>query len=202
MADKILHNLPIDNNPSDSVKIAMGTETTPATNITLANFYTLLMSKLGFFKVSNYLSEVVGNLTAMAAVRNNIDVYSRGYTDMMISSKANKTNVIEKDSTVAFTPTIGTHPVNKKYVDDRFRFGAFVFGDIPDPAVFKTVTFSPAFSDNNFIVLIEMNSLNGEVSSAYVSPDTKTPNSFKVGFVEDPVGAGQNVAFSYTCIHR
>ncbi len=34
-----------------------------------------------------------------------------------ITGKAEKDNVIEKNSTVAFTPTVSTHPANKGYVD-------------------------------------------------------------------------------------
>ncbi len=35
-----------------------------------------------------------------------------------VNDKADKVNVIEKNSTTAFTPTMDTHPANKKYVDD------------------------------------------------------------------------------------
>lgn len=35
------------------------------------------------------------------------------------NNKADKTNVIEKDSTTPFTPTLWTHPVNKGYVDNE-----------------------------------------------------------------------------------
>ena len=34
--------------------------------------------------------------------------------------KADKTNVIEKDSTTAYTPTLWTHPVNKDYADNMW----------------------------------------------------------------------------------
>ena len=35
-----------------------------------------------------------------------------------VAGKADISNVIEKDSTTAFTPTLSTHPVNKNYVDN------------------------------------------------------------------------------------
>ncbi len=37
-----------------------------------------------------------------------------------VVSKANKSNVIEKDSTTPYTPTLDTHPVNKGYVDNAW----------------------------------------------------------------------------------
>ena len=46
------------------------------------------------------------------------------YTDARVDAnstvtwKADKTNVIEKDSTTAYTPTLWTHPANKDYVDN------------------------------------------------------------------------------------
>lgn len=110
--DQILHNLPIDNNPSDTKKIAMGDGTSTDTNITLANFYTLLMSKLGFFKVSNFFSEIFGNASAMASARTNLDVPSNSQMSTADNLRALKSNVIEKDSTSTYTPTLSTHPVN------------------------------------------------------------------------------------------
>lgn len=47
------------------------------------------------------------------------------YTDARVDAnstvvaKADKSNVIEKDSVTAFTPTLWTHPTNKDYVDNR-----------------------------------------------------------------------------------
>jgi len=117
--DQILHNLTIDNNPSDAKKLAMGDGSSTDTNITLGNFYTLLMSKLGFFKISNYLSEIFGNTSAMSAVRANIDVPSIGEMTTADNLRAMKTNVIEKDSTTTYTPYLSTHPTNKKYVDHK-----------------------------------------------------------------------------------
>ena len=38
-------------------------------------------------------------------------------SNVTVAGKADISNVIEKDSTVAFTPTLDTHPVNKLYAD-------------------------------------------------------------------------------------
>jgi len=45
-----------------------------------------------------------------------------------VINKADKSNVIEKDSTEAFTPTERTHPANKGYVDDAINLKAQEIG--------------------------------------------------------------------------
>ena len=179
MADEILHNLPIDSNPSDSVKIAMGTETTPATNITLANFYTLLMSKLGFFKVSNLFSEIFGNPTATDAARANLSVPSVLEMQTADNLKANKSNVIEKDSTIAFTPTIATHPVNKGYIDGRYRFGTFKYL-APWNTGSRLVTISPPLANSNYHVDLTIATVNGGRGMYPPNVTNKTVNSFTI----------------------
>ena len=179
MADEILHNLPIDNNPSDSVKIAMGTETTPATNITLANFYALLMSKLVFFKVSNLFSEIFGNSTAMAAARGNLSVPSISEMLTGDSARALKTNVIEKDSATPFTPTIGTHPVNKAYIDNNKASGTFYMGT---PWVTReyTINIGKTMPSANYVVTLMSTTTNGFRGLYPPSITDRTTTSFKV----------------------
>jgi len=48
------------------------------------------------------------------------------------SSKADKTNVIEKDSTTAYTPTLATHPATKEYVDSSW---VNINGQTSQPAI-------------------------------------------------------------------
>ena len=179
MADEILHNLPIDNNPSDLVKIAMGTEVTPATNITLAKFYTLLMSKLGFFKVSNLFSEIFGNPTATAAARANLSVPSVLEMQTADNLKANKSNVIEKDSTTPYTPTLGTHPVNKGYIDGRYRFGTFRYLTPWNPGG-RLVTISPPLANSNYHVDLTIATVNGGRGMYPPNVTNKTVNSFTI----------------------
>ena len=179
MADKILHNLPIDNNPSDSVKIAMGTETTPATNITLSDFYTLLMSKLGFFKVSNLFSEIFGNPTAMAAARGNLSVPSISEMLTGDSARALKSNVIEKDSTTPYTPTLGTHPLNLKFIQDKFRFGTFRYLT-PWNTGSRVVTISPPLANSNYHVDLTIATVNGGRGMYPLNVTNKTVNSFTI----------------------
>lgn len=187
MADTILHNQP-EGTPSDNELIAYGTPTTPAGNIKLSNFYNLLMGKLGFFKVSNLFSEIFGNPTSMASARGNLSVPSVSDMQTADGLRALKSNVIEKDSTVAYTPTIGTHPVNKKYVDDKLYSNdqIYVFGDIGGSTT-QTVNLGKNVGTNRYIVNIEI------TSTATMHPlqiSNKTSTSFDVTAVE--VGSGAN----------
>lgn len=181
MADVILHNRPIGT-PSDSEFVAYGTPTAPSGQISFSNFYNLLMDKLAFFKKANLFSEIFGNPTATATARTNLDVPSILEMQIADSLKANKTNVIEKDSTISYTPTLGTHPVNKKYVDEKqYTDGnIFVFGDI-SVATTKTVNLGKNVGTNKYIVNIEI------TSTAFIWPViilNKTNNSFDVSAVE------------------
>lgn len=160
MADVILHNRP-EGTPSDNEFVAYGTPTTPSGQIKMSNFYTLLMSKLGFFKVSNLFSEIFGNVTSMASARANLSVPSVDEMQAADNLKANKSNVIEKDSTVAFTPTIGTHPVNKKYVDNKIQAGKKEVIGIQAGTHTHRVTLPVAMADINYVVVATI--ANGDV---------------------------------------
>ncbi len=176
--DTILHNQP-EGTPSDNELIAYGTPTTPVGNIKLSNFYNLLMGKLGFFKVSNLFSEIFGNPTAMASARANLSVPSVSEMNNADYLKANKSNVIEKDSTVAFTPTIGTHPVNKAYIDNNKASGTFYMGT---PWVISeyTINIGKTMSSNNYVVTLMSTTSDGFRGQYPPSITDRTTTSFKV----------------------
>lgn len=51
--------------------------------------------------------------------------YINQINETLIETKADKNNVLEKDNTEAYTPTLEYHPATKKYVDDAvFNTGA------------------------------------------------------------------------------
>ena len=51
--------------------------------------------------------------------------YVNQINETLIETKADKNNVLEKDNTEAYTPTLEYHPATKKYVDDAvFNTGA------------------------------------------------------------------------------
>ena len=172
MADVILHNRP-EGTPSDNEFVAYGTPTTPSGQIKMSNFYTLLMSKLGFFKVSNLFSEIFGNPSAMTSARANLGVYSTAEVQSQVTQRALKSNVIEKDSTVAYTPTIGTHPVNKKYVDDKFpASGSYQWagGSMGDQVTAQQVSIGKTLPNTNYqVVITKTGGINSNVPSPRVS---------------------------------
>lgn len=152
MADVILHNRP-EGAPSDNEFIAYGTPTTPSGQIKMSNFYTLLMDKLGFFKVNNLFSEIFGDLTKTATAQNNLDVYGRIAMNGVLDTVAYSDNVIEKNSTIAFTPIIPTHPANKGYVDKRIQAGKLLINGLPTGTFSNTVTLPFNMGDTNYSVV-------------------------------------------------
>ena len=151
--DVILHNRP-EGTPSDNEFVAYGTPTTPSGQIKMSNFYALLMTKLGFFKVENLLSEIFGNLTSMASARANLSVPSVSEMTTADNLRAEKTNVIEKNSTIAYTPTVGTHPVNKKYVNENIRGGEVIFPTLGQGQSYMIIPISPPFADTNYAATV------------------------------------------------
>lgn len=123
MADKILFGVPEDNNPDLTRKLAHGTETEEARSMTFAGLITWLTSRLPFFNTANNLSEA--NATA---VRANLSVNSVAENTAALALKADKANVIEKNSTAPYTPTLATHPVNVAY--GKMKYGEIVVAGI------------------------------------------------------------------------
>ena len=187
MADVILHNRP-EGTPSDNESIAYGTPSSPSGQIKLSNFYNLLMTKLGFFKVSNLFSEIFGNPSAMETARSNLNVYDKYTIDIAFQSYATKANVIEKNSTVTYTPTLGTHPVPYKIILDKFYSdgNVFNFGDI---AVVKTMTvpIGKTMIGTNYVVFLEFQQIDTILPYAISG---KTNTTFNVSMAE--IGGNNN----------
>lgn len=59
-----LFGLSENNTPDGDWEFAIGKSNTISKNITLTNFYALLMGKLGFLKVTNNLSDLANPVTA------------------------------------------------------------------------------------------------------------------------------------------
>jgi len=126
MADKKLFGQAEDNNPPLDDKIAFGTDTNNARNMTFTNFLSWLEGKLGFFKTANNLSE--GNIIQM---RNNLDVLSSSTVYYNLAQKPDFSQVLYKGNTTAFTPTLDYEPATKKYVEDRIKRNIGYYGENP-----------------------------------------------------------------------
>jgi hypothetical protein len=99
------------------LRIALGKSATPASNITLTAFLAWLMTKLGFLKITNNLSDVNNKVTARA----NLGVYSTSQVDTELAKKAalyqaGTGAVLGVANTSIFNPTSNYHPATLRNV--------------------------------------------------------------------------------------
>jgi hypothetical protein len=156
--------------PSDDYKMVLGKALTPSINITLTNFFALLLTKLGFLKVASNLSDLASNATA----RTNLGVYSTAQSDALVANKATLFQagsgaVLGVSNTAVYTPSANYHPSTKKYVDDRetaitsaytaaiavkdyLAKGQYNIGDISGQQD-KTVSIGTTLSTSNYVVV-------------------------------------------------
>lgn len=90
--------------------------------------------------------------------------YINQINETLIETKADKNNVLEKDNTEAYTPTLEYHPATKKYVDDAvFNTGAAdMTKAVYDPTGRNTDMF--AYVDNKIgDINTALDNVNGEV---------------------------------------
>lgn len=112
-----------EDTPTDDFRIALGKAATPSINMTLTNFFALLLTKLGFLKTSSNL----GDLTDSASARTNLGVYSTSQVDAALNPKATLYQsgsgaVLGVANSAIFNPTSNYHPATKKYTDDTVLF--------------------------------------------------------------------------------
>lgn len=103
-----------DTTPVLTNRLASGKAGTTTTNSTWQTVVTWLESVLGFLKTNEDLADLNDTTTA----RTNLGVYSTTQVDASQATKADKTNVLEKDNTTTFMPTSNYNPATKKYVDE------------------------------------------------------------------------------------
>lgn len=116
MADKKLFGQADDNNPPLTDKIAFGTDSNNARNMTFTNLLSWLEGKLGFFRTAKNLSE--GNASE---IRYNIGTYGWAEIDNKDAAKANINDVLLKNNTTVYTPAGNYNPATVKFVNDALR---------------------------------------------------------------------------------
>lgn len=87
-----------------------------------------------------------------------------------LNTKADKTNVLEKTNTTAFTPTADFHPATKKYVDDTAA--GIALGQMPDNSVTE-----------NKLTQVLREKINGalQTSGGTISGNLTVAGTMKVG---------------------
>lgn len=109
--------------PTDDFRVVLGKAATPSINMTLTNFFALLLTKLGFLKTASNL----GDLTDSASARTNLGVYSASQVDAALATKATLYQsgsgaVLGVSNTGNYTPTSDNNPATKMYVDNTVLF--------------------------------------------------------------------------------
>ena len=110
-----------NNNPDLTRRIVFGATGVATENMTLTNFVTWLLGKLGFLKTSENLNDLASKSTA----RTNLGVYSTAQVDTALNTRAKiypaADGSLKSTNTITFTPSSNYHPATKKYVDDTIN---------------------------------------------------------------------------------
>ena len=110
---------------------------------------------------------------------NYINTYANDIRDTLESKKANKTNVLEKNNTVAYVPTSSYHPATKQYVDDKLSTKGDMPRSVYDPNKRNTDIF--AYVDNAVF-----NSGSADMTKSIYDPTGRNTDIF--GYIDKKIG--------------
>lgn len=119
-----------DVTPELDKRVAWGKVGEPTQNTTWGNIVTWLESVLGFLRKDANLSDLTNKNTAQA----NLDVYNKFGVDSIVSHRALRNNVLEKNNTTPYEPTSSYHPATRKMVLDLLKTGYVLASMVIDPA--------------------------------------------------------------------
>lgn len=178
--------------PMDDERLIFGKAFSPACNITFANFFTLLLDKLGFLKKSENLNDILDKAQALT----NLGAYSKTYVDNALGDKATLLQassgaVLGVANTTIYEPTSPYHPATLKSITDRIAaiqayatymdaglaHGSEVIGDIDESSNKEgTISLGVTLSNTNYRILCEVYEPNGQ--PVYVTIKAKTTTNF------------------------
>lgn len=112
-----LFELSTTTDPSETLRLALGKASTPASNITLTAFLAWLLTKLGFLKVALNLSD----LNNVATARANLAVYSTSQVDASLAAKATlyqagSGSVLGVNNTSIYNPASNYNPATLRNI--------------------------------------------------------------------------------------
>ena len=136
-------------------------------------------------------SHTTNTLNPHSVTASQVGAYTSVQTDTLLNTKADKTNVLEKDNTTLYTPALEYHPATKKYVDDELAANSPDWGNIGG-ALSNQTDLQNALDLKASITYVD-NEIDAALASVYkfISdydastniPDLTTfPNSIKTGF--------------------
>ena len=186
-----LFGLSENNTPDGDWRVAIGKSNTISKNITLTNFYALLMGKLGFLKVTNNLSDLANPATA----RTNLGVYSKTEVDNKVGTGA----VLLETGTGAvlginnlIDPAIPSNlknaPATQGYAEKKgfVLAGVYNIGDAQGDDTEYTISLGATLPNNNYIVFVQAESTSSSYwdDKCVIVVTAKTTTSFKVSVGE------------------
>lgn len=190
-----------NNNPDDAMRLIGGKAATPSFNITLANFYTLLLGKLSFLKKSENLND----LPDLATARGNLGVYSTTDIDLALNGKATLFQagsgaVLGVNNTANYTPSSANNPATKGYVDGIIlASGNEVLGNLPGTVTEFTIPIGKVLADTNYVILGAIVSVSGE---AIFYTRTKGTSTFTIIVRPWDGSASENINFDWVLIKK
>lgn len=121
-----------------------------------------------------------------------------------LGTKADKSNVLQKDNTTVYSPSQSYHPATKAYVDANSVVlkGSAVVGNIEWAQNTLTVSLGVTLASNNYIVigsLIELGS--GDNATVTWNIRDKTTTSFKIQ-LREIIGVNQNLGFDWVLYYN
>lgn len=148
--------------PTDDYRVILGKALTPSINMTLTNFFALLLTKLGFLKTAQNLNDLVDKNTA----RSNLGVYSTAQVDSALAGYAalyqvGSGTVLGVANTAIYTPSANYHPATKLYCDSKYLFMGSVGLTGTVTKLSGTISaITGAYADGQFTLTHNYNSLN------------------------------------------
>lgn len=204
-----------NNDPDNAMRLLIGKADTPSVNITLSNFFTLLMSKLGFLKKALNLSDVENK----AACLNNLGVYDKTTIDNALTGKASlyqnfSGSAIGSNNTAVYKGSATYHPAVMRDVrnlgDKTLLAGNVTSGGSVGNTYFRNTnlisTFTAAKLGGNGLYRITHNygstsyvvagsTTGSSASTMYFGRVEKSSNFFDVNMGND--SSGDDTAFDF-----
>jgi hypothetical protein len=205
--------------PDDDYRIVIGKELTPSINMLLSAFVAWLLTKLGFLKISNNLSDLSDTSTA----RDNLGVYSKTAVNTALTAKADLRQTgsgaaLGESNTSVYVPSSNYNPATKLYVDNSsagvivtmegwvgdhyieyLAKGSYVIGDVDGSGTWTgNISLGVTLTDADYNVFGEIYDDTGNISYWTIKAKTTTYFTLVVGVRDNSYV--QNITFNWRVV--